>query len=301
MEQQEGRDAELRGERGARSEGDRRRHEPPQPLSDRRRQRHHPGVAATDELESDRPDEPRVEDQEHEDRRGQDRAGRARPARSARLRARSWPSRRRASPTARHRSSRRRTRPCRRQDRTAASGSSEGSEASPRIGASTMATFSPDTTSRWPSPLAWKSRIMPASSCECVAQRQPEEQPGLLRAGTSRAIDRPTNARNTCAARMNGLGDGPTRSTASPFSSTAIPLWASASRNPGSSGRRITPSARDDVPAHPPRRVVVGAQPQGCARATRRAPGHSTRVTSSVGVPPERTGLGIGVQRADRP
>ncbi len=31
-------------------------------------------------------------------------------------------------------------------------------------GARTMATFSPLTTSRWPSPVAWKSRASPGSS-----------------------------------------------------------------------------------------------------------------------------------------
>ena len=125
-------------------------------------------------------------------------------------------------------------------------------------------------------PLAWKSRIMPGSSREASPSTSPSSSPASF-AGKSRAIDRPTNARNTCAARMNGLGDGPRRSTWFACSSTTMPLCASASRNPGSSGRRITPSADTTSP-----RTHVGASSsalshsearsgRGRAAATRRA------------------------------
>ena len=161
---------------------------------------------------------------------------------------------------------------------------SRSSEASPTIGARTMATFSPETTSRWPRPLAWKSRIIPGSSREASPSASPSSSPASF-AGKSRAIDRPTNARNTCAARMNGLGDGPRRSARFAFSSTTMPLCASASRNPGSSGRRIVPSAEITSP-----RTHGGGSSSALSHSDARrdaaAPGHSTRVTSSVACHP---------------
>ena len=158
------------------------------------------------------------------------------------------------------------------------------SDANPTIGARTIATFSPETTSRCPRPLAWKSRIMPGSSREASPRASPSSNPASF-AGKSRAIDRPTNARNTWAARMNGLGDGPTRSTWFAFSSTTIPWWASASPNPGSSGRRITPSAVTTSP-----RTHGGGSSSALnhsdARRDAAAPGHSTRVMSRVACHP---------------
>ena len=125
---------------------------------------------------------------------------------------------------------------------------------------------------------------MPGSSREASPSARPSSNPASF-AGKSRAIDRPTNARNTCAARMNGLGDGPRRSTRLPFSSTTIPLCASASWNPGSSGRRITPSAEITSP-----RTHGGGSSSALSHSEARkeaaAPGHSTRVTSSVACHP---------------
>ena len=163
-------------------------------------------------------------------------------------------------------------------------------DANPTIGASTIATFSPETTSRCPRPLAWKSRIMPGSSREASPNASPSSNPASF-AGKSRAIDRPTNARNTCAARTNGLGDGPMRSTSLAFSSTTIPLCSSASRNPGSSGRRITPPAVTTSP-----RTHGGGSSSALshsdARSDAAAPGHSTRVTSSVACHPNAPASG---------
>ena len=228
---------------------------------------------------------------------GQDRAGRARPADQHARRARSSPSRPRASPTARRRSSRRRTPPCRRQDRTAATGSSRSSEASPRIGASTIATFSPDTTSRWPSPLAWKSRIMPASSCEASPNASPRSSPASSRREQPR--DRPADEGSEHLRRT----DERARRRPQAFDGVAVqlddhPLMGERIAEPGIVGPADHALGSDDVPAHPAPRVVVGAQPQGCAQRRGAARPLDPRDVER-GVPPERAGLGIGVERTD--
>ncbi len=174
---------------------------------------------------------------------------------------------------------------------------SRSSEASPRIGASTIATFSPETTSRWPRPLAWKSRIIPGSSREASPSASPSSSPASF-AGKSRAIDRPTNARNTCAARTNGLGDGPRRSTPVRVQLDDHALVRERIPEPGVVGAADRALGGDHVAAHPRRRVVVGAQPQRRAQGRGRAGPLDTRDVER-GVPSERAGLGVGVERAD--
>ena len=165
---------------------------------------------------------------------------------------------------------------------------SRSSEASPRIGASTIATFSPDTTSRWPSPLAWKSRIMPASSWDASPNASPRSSPAS-RAGNSRAIDRPTNARNTCAARMNGLGRRPQALDGVAVQLDDHALVGERIAEAGIVGPADHALGSDDVSAHPAARVVLGAQPQGSAQRRGAARPLDPRDVER-GVPSERAG-----------
>ena len=248
------------------SERDRRRQEPPQPLADRRCQRHHAGGGRHRELEPDRPDEPRVEDQRA---RGPPRPGSSRSraaCRSARPRARSWPSRPRASPTARHRSSRRRRRPCRRPRPNRGQRVSRSSEASP----SDRRQHHGDVLARDHQQVAEPARLEVAHHAgvqpRCVAQRQPEQQPRLLRREEPR--DRPADERSEHLRRT----DERARRRPEAFDGVAVQLddhplvreriaERRDRRAGGSRPRRETTSPRTQ-----PRRVVVGAQPQRCAQ-----------------------------------
>ena len=68
------------------------------------------------------------------------------------------------------------------------------------IGASTIATFSPETTSRCESPVARKSRSSPGSSRESSPSASPISSPAS-RGGNEDSIERPASARNDCAHR----------------------------------------------------------------------------------------------------
>ena len=170
------------------------------------------------------------------------------------------------------------------------------SEASPRIGASTMATFSPETTSRCPSPVAWKSRIIPVSSCDASPNANPEQQPGLY-AGEE-PCDRPADERSEHLRRTDeGARRRPHALDGVPFSSTTMPCVRACVLEPGSSGRRITPSAADQSP-----RTQVGGSSSALNHNDARkgdaaGPLHARDVER--GMPSERPGLGIGVERSD--
>ncbi len=152
--------------------------------------------------------------------------------------------------------------------------------ASPSTGPSTIATFSPDTTSRWPRPVAWKSRSSPGSSCESSPSARPSSSPASF-GGNSRAIERPTNERKTWVARRNGLVAPPVRRNVSSVSSATTPRCRSDSANPGSSGTRSVPSRSTPSP-----RTARGTSPspltQTDSRSVHAPPALCTRVTSTV-------------------
>ena len=132
-------------------------------------------------------------------------------------------------------------------------------------GARTMATFSPHTTSRWPSPVAWKSRASPGSSWESSPSTSPNSSPASF-GGKSREIVVPTNERNTCVARTNGFDAPPSRSNSLSWMETAMPLWCSASANPASSGTWSVPSSSTRSPrTDPPGKSSLAADPDGLA------------------------------------
>ena len=78
------------------------------------------------------------------------------------------------------------------------------------IGASTIATFSPETTSRCESPVARKSRSRTGSSLESSPSASPISNPAS-RGGNEDSIERPASARNACAHRTGANGAGPRR------------------------------------------------------------------------------------------
>ena len=115
------------------------------------------------------------------------------------------------------------------------------------IGASTIATFSPDTTSRWESPVARKSRSRPGSSRESSPSASPISSPAS-RGGNEDSIERPASARNDCAHRTGANAAGPRRSASSTSSSAAIPRRSRKDANPTSSTGRTEPETRSRSP-----------------------------------------------------
>ena len=127
-------------------------------------------------------------------------------------------------------------------------------------GASTMATFPPDTTSRWLRPDARKSRSRPGSSCESSPRSSPKRSPASS-GGNTRSIELPTTSRVACVARTNALVDGPRRVNVCSWSCAGIPLRSSASANSSSSGTRSVPSRRTSVSSARVRHGVAPADP----------------------------------------
>ena len=120
--------------------------------------------------------------------------------------------------------------------------------ASSSTGMISIATLPPETTSRCVSPVAWKSRSVAGIELRVVAERQPQQQPGL--AGRQDAFDRAADdaAASTASrarTRWATARAARCRRSAGP---AALPLPASASRNPGSSGTWRTPSTRTRSP-----------------------------------------------------
>ena len=68
--------------------------------------------------------------------------------------------------------------------------------ANARTGASTMATFSPDTTSRWLRPVDWKARVVTGSSLDASPRTRPSSSPSSG-GGKIRSIVEPTKALTT--------------------------------------------------------------------------------------------------------
>ena len=124
---------------------------------------------------------------------------------------------------------------------------SRSANARPSTGASTIATFPPETTSRCPRPVARKSRSTPSSRPESSPSASPSSRPAS-RGGNNERIDRPTTARTDCAARTTGFGDGPTRSASVAESSATIPRRSSEPAKPPSSGIRTIPEIRTRSP-----------------------------------------------------
>ena len=106
----------------------------------------------------------------------------------------------------------------------------------------------------------------PGSSCESSPSTSPSSSPASF-GGNSRAIERPTNARNTCVARTNGLGRAARAArTRRRSSSAAMPRCRSDRRTPRRRDRRSTPSRSTSrrgprvgrpVAAHPDRLADV--------------------------------------------
>ena len=115
------------------------------------------------------------------------------------------------------------------------------------IGASTIATFSPETTSRCESPVARKSRSRPGSSRESSPSASPISSPAS-RGGNEDSIERPASARNDCAQRTGANAAGPRRSASSTSSSAAIPRRSRNDANPASSTGRTEPETRSRSP-----------------------------------------------------
>ena len=145
------------------------------------------------------------------------------------------------------------------------------SAAAARTGASTIATFPPETTRRWLRPAARKSRSSPGSSCESSPSRSPRSSPASLE-GNTRSIERPTTLRAPCVARTNALGDGPTRVSVCSWSCAGMPLWRSASANSWSSGTRSTPSSRTRSPRRARWQRRRSRSPRRTSGARRRPP-----------------------------
>ena len=134
------------------------------------------------------------------------------------------------------------------------------------IGASTIATFSPETTSRCESPVARKSRSRPGSSRESSPSASPISSPAS-RGGNEDSIERPASARNDCAHRTGANAAGPRRSASSTSSSAAIPRRSRNDANPASSTG--THRTRDAEPIAPDGvgRLVAAREPHRLADA----------------------------------
>ena len=134
--------------------------------------------------------------------------------------------------------------------------------------------------------MAWKSRESPGSRRESSPITRPRSRPASL-GGNSREIDRPTNARNTCVARTNGLEAGPRRSNSLAWSSADDPLVAATP--PRTPGRR---ACGGRLPARPgPRARPSVESPSPCTQTdswTSAAPSlQSTRAEIDHRVPAE--------------
>ena len=162
--------------------------------------------------------------------------------------------------------------------------------ANARMGASTMATFSPLTTNRCPRPVAWKSRASPGSNRESSPRTNPSSSPASF-GGKSREMEVPTNARNTWVARTNGLGAPPSRSNSESRTATAMPFRRSDSENPGSSGRSMDPSRRTRSP-RTARGMASSPPTHTDSRIELAPPSHSTRVTSTTADHPKVLAVG---------
>ena len=157
-------------------------------------------------------------------------------------------------------------------------------------GPSTIATLPPETTSRWVSPVALKSRSTPSSRCESSPSARPMSSPAS-RGGNTASIERPIVVRTACVARTKGLGEPATRSIVDARSVTATPLAWIASRKSGSSGISSEPSARTRSP-----RVAVGGsespESQIVSRSVWTLPAARTSLTSASACQPSAPGRG---------
>src|SRR6266511_694228 len=169
------------------------------------------------------------------------------------------------------------------------------STASPTIGASTMATFSPDTASRWPSPVARKCSSSARSSRDVSPRASPISRPAW-REG-NRSASRSTSAvRTAWAARTSGFADGPSRKSSRLLSTTAIPRWSRYTAN----GPLRSGSAGPDTSTRSPRRARGGGPnpssqtASDVARSSLRPSSHATRTlpppSTAVHPRPERPG-----------
>ena len=162
---------------------------------------------------------------------------------------------------------------------------SRSKAAAARTGASTIATFPPETTKRWLRPAARKSRSSPGSSPESSPRSKPRSSPASFE-GNTRSMDRPTTFRAPCVARTKALGEGPTHVNVCSWSWAGIPLCRRASANLSSLGTRSTPSSRTRSP-----RRTRGMSSLPLTHTDERrvaAPsGHSTRRTCAVADQPK--------------
>ena len=176
-----------------------------------------------------------------------------------------------------------------------------------RIGASTIATFSPETTSRWPSPVAWKSRASEGSSFESSPRTSPRSRPAS-RGGNSRSIERPTNARNVCVARTNGFGGGADPLEAPELQLRGHPLVCERLRESlvvGEPERALQPHL---VAAHRGGKLLVAAHPHRLAEGGLSAVpddaghvhGRRPSVAAHAGIGPERPDRGDRARREPR-
>ena len=136
------------------------------------------------------------------------------------------------------------------------------------IGASTIATLPPETTSRCERPVARKSRSRTGSSLESSPSASPISRPAS-RGGREDSIERPTTERNDWAHRTGAKAAGPSRSNSSTSSSAEMPRRSRNSANPPSSTGRTDPETRTRSPRTASGALVATRQPDGLANARR--------------------------------
>ena len=148
------------------------------------------------------------------------------------------------------------------------------------IGASTIATLPPETTSRCERPVARKSRSSTGSSLESSPSASPISRPAS-RGGRDDPIERPTTERNDWAHRTGAKAAGPSRSISSTSSSAAMPRRSRNNAKPPSSTGRTNPETRTRSP-----RTARGASSrpdnQTVSRTLAAPSSHRTERTSST-------------------
>ena len=163
------------------------------------------------------------------------------------------------------------------------------------IGARTIATFSPETTSMCESPLARKSRSIAGSRRESSPSASPIRSPAS-RGGNSDPIEDATSARNDCAHRITGNVRG-----AEPHGLVRLelgdePVLQQEPAEPGVLGDEQPARDPDPVAANRVRRVVLAARPHRLVDGRRGAAvGDEPGVDD--GRPPVGVHVGIGSQR----
>ena len=162
--------------------------------------------------------------------------------------------------------------------------------ANARMGASTIATFSPETTNRCPRPVAWKSRVGDGVELRGVAQDEPEEQPRLAR--REEPFDRaPTNARNTWVIRTKGDEAPPIRWTSIARTLDGEPAVRERGREAGIVGTCRCPGPRAGRRGRP-RASRRSPLTHTVSRTAAAPPGHEARVTSTSACQPYALGSG---------